>query len=913
MQQAVALKTRSGSMSLSFRDGQVFGMVKEDEHSAKGKIPATLEGLGENKGEPGNPRLALNSRYVADFLKSTDAAKVEILIKDDTKEPGAVVLRPLGDKTTTAVIMPMRDASTDYDDGLGTGNPAVGTATDATGERGSFSFKRTPSKADYRRVELYRRLRAVIAHDKGKTGRAELLLHAHNEDPADAAHLDLFLTPVQKAIFEQSPNKDPVIRGTPELSRYRNRNVAKALKVAIEDPTAKGYGEAQRRAFVGERNVRVAEANQLRERLKKQLPDHVDQEALSLYRDFKNRPGELEEFRNGTHRDLKNLEPNEHAAAMLQIKKLNPVIDRALHPTADMLAADQELTKHFAKTLKEGKDLGFLDSNWSNEEYISHLLQPRASEPENLQRAKGMSKAMGNKIGRYFQFGQKRFYPTLLHAVASGLRPRTLNALDAMAIHGEKHARAAATQLLINQLKESGIGMWGTGKSGNIPKGWVELAGGTHQFRNHLALKDEEGNAHSVQQTLFVPAEVDKALKPITSPNSMNEVAGFRGVRMYQAALKAAELSLSIFHMRALSLAAASSLKGKDLLPALNASMDSPLFTEEERDFVRAGGTTPVLAQTLEAYQGLQPSALPTTLDVIRGLPGIRQADQVAKAITHATFDVMQRKFKVLDYATKKAAWIADNPAAGEPEFDKAKAQIAKYVNAVYGGLNWEVMGVNRATLEVSRALLLAPDWTFSNFASAKYSFEGGPGGAAARMFWIKSAAIGLGLTAAMSLFLTGKPSHKPTSVYMGEDDQGREVYQNLFFSGAPSDMLKLIDDATTRGAFFGVAQFMAGKAAPIPRATLQMAMNENWLHQPIIPKNVDNYEVLGHEVPDWVPPPILKTMIGAGWLVSQATPIPFSITNAVSMLLDQDKTYSPAEYAGTILGGARPRHEATQ
>ena len=76
-------------------------------------------------------------------------------------------------------------------------------------------------------------------------------------------------------------------------------------------------------------------------------------------------------------------------------------------------------------------------------------------------------------------------------------------------------------------------------------------------------------------------------------------------------------------------------------------------------------------------------------------------------------------------------------------------------------------------------------NWTFSNWATAKYAFEGGPGGNAARMFWIKTAILVFGLTAATSLLLSGKLSKDPTRVNMGKDKQGRDITQNIFATGA--------------------------------------------------------------------------------------------------------------------------------
>jgi hypothetical protein len=95
--------------------------------------------------------------------------------------------------------------------------------------------------------------------------------------------------------------------------------------------------------------------------------------------------------------------------------------------------------------------------------------------------------------------------------------------------------------------------------------------------------------------------------------------------------------------------------------------------------------------------------------------------------LTHTTFDVIQRKFKVTDFSLKQAAWLADHPDATDTEYGDAMRSVSKEVNAVYGGLNWEVMGWGPNARELMRSVILAPDWTFSNFANVKYAFQGGP------------------------------------------------------------------------------------------------------------------------------------------------------------------------------------------
>ena len=121
MQQVIALKGKPNVVALSFRDGQLVGFAQANEKTAKGKIAATLERINSEETEPGNPRMAMNAHYLADFLKSIDADQVEIFIKEP-EEKGAVhtnvQVQPAGDPSSISIIMPMRDAELDFDDGL---------------------------------------------------------------------------------------------------------------------------------------------------------------------------------------------------------------------------------------------------------------------------------------------------------------------------------------------------------------------------------------------------------------------------------------------------------------------------------------------------------------------------------------------------------------------------------------------------------------------------------------------------------------------------------------------------------------------------------------------------------------------------------------------------------------------------
>jgi hypothetical protein len=653
---------------------------------------------------------------------------------------------------------------------------------------------------------------------------------------------------------------------------------------SLPDRESADFGPALRTLFTGERDVRSAEANQLAEKIRKLVPDHVDQEALTLMRDFKGKPEELRGFLDRASADV---ETSGEKAAPSQLERLRPVIERAMNPTPAMKAADAALDSYFTRTLQEGRDLGFLDSGIDPQAYINHLLLPKDAE-------EGATAGMrSGGVNRFTPFAKERHYPTVLDAVTDGASPRTLNAADALSIYGDKHGTAAATRVLVNTLKSSELAKWATDST--APRDWAEVGPGTRSFRNEVAFKDSEtGEPRVAHQALYAPKDVIDALRPITDPDWTGSLPGFRNTKLYQSYLKSVELGLSVFHMRALNITALNNEGLAGLAKSYGADVESPSFIENERTFLRAGGTTSVTGRTLEAYRSLQPKSLPSRLDTIRNLPVFRQLDQLAAETSRLTFDVMQRKMKVTSFAIKNAKWIAEHPESTPGDHAAAQRSIAKEINAAYGGLNWEALGVNRATHSLAKALFLAPDWTFSNWQTAKTAFEGTPGGAAARAFWLRSAIVGIGLTQAASMLLSGKSSDNPTQVHLGKDPKGKDIYQNIFFAGAPSDLVNLIGNVKDFGAVEGTALTVANKLAPLVRAGIHAATNKNFLGRDIVPRGAG---------------PIAGTGRAVLNLGSDLVPIPFSASNIVQMLTDPQRQYTPVEYATTLLTGVRSRH----
>jgi hypothetical protein len=746
-----------------------------------------------------------------------------------------------------------------------------------------------------------------IAPEKAEVNRPPVL-GEKPEKPAPGA--------VRKFLGDETGTSfvgDVLGRDAAEMRALKQKRDAalEELKKSKETPEQMKVGQDTMRAFLAERDVWGTRVNQAIGRVRKMLPDTTEREGLALMRDFKGREQEMSQFLDGSHpafeqldREeplLRGLSGSDQATARRRIEQLRPAILKALNPTDQMVKADAVLTKIADATLKEGQRLGMLDSRWTAEQYNPHILHPQGegeyAEPGWVARQAG--KALGGKMGKYFGFAERREFPTLLHAVVNNFVPKTLNALDAFTIHGDKFATARATHLLEGQLTEAGMGTYSVKE--NAPKGWVPLAPHSTEFRQLTAYTDEEtGEPDVAEKRLYVMPHVEKGLRPVTDPDYMGKIPLFAKMRQFQTLQKGIQLGLSMFHAYTENWMGMSNMGPRGWYKALRADRDSAAFWKAERAFVSDGGTTDIQGKTVEAYKSLQPGSIPTWTEVAQRAPLIHQLDMAANKITDFTFGNLQRRFKVMDYTLHKSAWDAGHPQATPAERAAAGASMAKEINAVYGGLKTELMGVNRATVEIGRAALLAPDWTFSNFANVKYAAERGtPAGKMARAFWARQAVGGVAATQLLSVMFSGKLSKNPTQVYFGKDKDGRDVYQNVCFKGASGDAINMVHDIADYGAVEGLVRFASAKAAGVSRAALQFGSNRDYLGHEIVAKGLN---------------PVASTVRGV-WKGGEAVaPVPFTVTNLWNMMAGPDAgKYSPPEWLTTFVAGNPPRHVAPE
>jgi hypothetical protein len=608
-----------------------------------------------------------------------------------------------------------------------------------------------------------------------------------------------------------------------------------------------GYAkEVLRILYVGQRDTRVAFTNQLRESLQKLIPEQVDQEALTFYRDYKG----FVESPDGLRSQLRKIQEGNDP----KLKPLIPAIERALNPTKAMLGADQKLTAYYTPALNEGRELGFLESKIPPENYTHRIL------------------VKGEEPGPLGKFSAERTGVHLLDSLKkSEVDYRTLNALDSMQIYGESHAQKVATKMLEMELKNTRLGVEGTPE--DHEDGWAPLRPG--------------------QSSLYVPKIVAEALNPIFERNVLSKIPGIAKFLHVQAYTKGIELGLSVFHMKALTITAMNNMAFTDFGKALVSDIKTPEFKTALREWAADGLKTTKSGHQYEVIEGFKPTSGETLslFDRARKLPGIKQSEAIAHAFTHETFDVIQTKFKVMDASLKIARWIAKNPEASNAELFAARRSIAKEVNAAYGGLNFEMMGMGRNAVQLARMVMLAPDWTFSNVANVKYALQGGPAGSASRAFFFKSAATGFAMTFAASRMIGGSydPKH-PEMVQLGG---GKSA--NWFFAGAPKDFIAWTHRMINDGELMGTAKFIVGKLGPIGESVLGLAENKQFGGKPI------NKPDESHLEKDW----------HQGLYVASHF-APFTLKNILDMVTDE-KQHSLLEYATAVAGMTTTQDNSTK
>lgn len=179
---------------------------------------------------------------------------------------------------------------------------------------------------------------------------------------------------------------------------------------------------------------------------------------------------------------------------------------------------------------------------------------------------------------------------------------------------------------------------------------------------------------------------------------------------------------------------------------------------------------------------------------------------------------------------------------------DLAGRQAARFVNNLYGGINWEMLGANRDLQNIARAIILAPDWLKTNVnlgkgtASALLSRNTEAG---KQYRQVAVGMLGAYLAAdAMNYAVNGEhmfqndPGHS-FDIHIGRSGN-RERYFRPF--GTAADFLRLPTDIVSSMAQGDLGQgfrVIKNRASIPASSTINLVWNENRFGRPIFGKDV--------------------------------------------------------------------------
>jgi hypothetical protein len=502
--------------------------------------------------------------------------------------------------------------------------------------------------------------------------------------------------------------------------------------------------------LVGNRNWEIAQAQAQFERRTKTFKSE-SMEAATFNIQYRNRP-EL----------LAVLEKTPGA------EKFKSTIEHSKNLTAKEKVEVAKIEAGYAADLKRAQELGVIES--SQEHYINQIW--------NLpKKGKGSTKAQkfGQKMA---ESKERKILGGYLEGIQLGFEPTTLNAAQLRRIYQENLARAIHEKAFLDSIRDM-RNPEGEPVLTKITKDtdWKKYKMIDHpslknyKFKGSNVVKGEQSGAFGTPtetlRTVFLektPMAVHKDVAPklnaLLLKSSLREVPVIRQALTFSATGKYMLLSFSGFHHTALGKTAV--FYGVNPLPFGARSYISGLDLIENNDkdvklLVEKGGLTLGQNSRIEFIKDVagQPFEF---LARKAGVPG-RSLNKAKQWWDKALWDHYYVGLK----AMSGKLWL-QKVRGMFPH--KSEAEVAKIaandINNNYGGLNWELLGVSKTHLDIARLMLLAPDWTISNWRFFIDAAKVSKGYQAARKRLTKK-----DLTTGEALFVGGDET-APATRYMG-------------------------------------------------------------------------------------------------------------------------------------------------
>ena len=354
-----------------------------------------------------------------------------------------------------------------------------------------------------------------------------------------------------------------------------------------------------------------------------------------------------------------------------------------------------------------------------------------------------------------------RKYSSILEGLANGKRLAVPSFIGAFNVARKQTARAIADKRFLDEAMKMGIISsvqhpgWRKLNHPNFKK--YEFAGtvkgatevdvrGQHKF---LLIPQEGREAHTLLEAkeLYAPKPLAIKLNNALGISALDDVPFFNGLTLYNDILKHNVLTANLYHPQAFlrSFMLGGNVGFTDVVNPYGAYKKGMAFADEFspdlREMVRQGLTLQ-LGQDWEVLANRQRTIFGKLLEKNGATAEVRDKIlDIRDTVTDWTFNKLGLSYKtyaaILEYRHQLSKHNA-KLEAGTMTRQSIAGDVARLINNDFGGLDVRREGRNPTVEHLKRLLLLARDWTGSNFRSMVDSMRKGNAGAVHRMFWTR-------------------------------------------------------------------------------------------------------------------------------------------------------------------------------
>jgi hypothetical protein len=597
-----------------------------------------------------------------------------------------------------------------------------------------------------------------------------------------------YLEPIWTESLKQYNDAKSSLLGTQNEFKDFKSVLTDPLNLQMKDNASKST-ESWRYDVVGKKGEQITLGHRTATQAAEAAPN--DMEAITVYRWLHGDKNLIQEYLDNPAEALDQKIPDAASKGMTWRQAIAGAKNLADNPTPEATTAYKMLDKAYSEHGAYGKFLGILKS--THDDYMNVLY-----------REKDSARTAGTAHGRAREYDNP--LESLLDPKAR-VEPITARANTLYDSYNESMARAGTRRELLNETADMGLGLWS-----NKPVFGTE----------------DTGIANSEGKHLYLPTEYARGLKAITEPDTLRKVDLVRNIQKFQNTVRIYNFAMSGFHyINTLFAALNESKYGFDILthPKLIHQLftDNDFLNAQELHFVRASGTTDALYKNQDIVTNLvQDNSLLSKIE----RPGLLNKSN------KLLFGKIIRFAKIADWTIKVASHVT--PDMDNAESTQLERDVARQVNAAFGGRNWEALGTTPFWRGVFRLAFLAPDYTVSNvYDMPLNAVKGGTLGSLARQNLVTSAVGGIMLAQVFNYLFTG---HSTLQNPRGHEAD-IQIAPGVFFSpfrGALGDMIYMAEYIGEEGPISGAGKFAQSKLSPLTRGLVGWATNVAYGNHPI-------------------------------------------------------------------------------